>query len=293
MSLFDQENNKEENSFQDEIFEEYQKNFLEQKRARDIIKNKEKEINVNYIGAIINIPEFITKINNENIKSILNTDMILFILELCINSVQFKLKGDSSSRKFWEEVGKIKLLSPIINIFKPETLRKYWRLLRGIKPYKIINIINEHKNILNNENIKLLSCINIIFDYILKPYKGIEFFVNKYCGKFINKTKNINGVKEMTKNEQFDEIINVFVKAYPSKTREEIEQILYQNSFDVKHTYFVLKDEKNFGFLSFNKEEDEMLLDKKLDKKLYKELELKRGKNNIKIRKNFLEGKKK
>ena len=72
--------------------------------------------------------------------------MILFILELCLNSSQFNLKGDNSSRKFWEEVGKLKELSPITNIFKPETLRKYWRLLRNIKkPKKIINLITFHK----------------------------------------------------------------------------------------------------------------------------------------------------
>ena len=116
--------------------------------------------------------------------------MILFMLELCINSSQFNLTGDNSSRKFWEEVGKIKDISPITKIFKPETLRKYWRLLRNIKkPKKIINIITENQNLINNENIKLLSCINIIYDYIFFPKKGIKYYINKYCGKFLDKAK--------------------------------------------------------------------------------------------------------
>ena len=218
--------------------------------------------------------------------------MILFILELCINSSQFNLKGDNSSRKFWEEVGKIELLSPILKIFKPETLRKYWRLLRNIKkPKKIMDIMKENNNILDNENIKLLCCINIVYDYILFPKKGLDFFVNKYCGRFLNKAKKAKNVKDMTSEEQIDEIINEFEKAFPLKKKEEIIEKLYQNSFDVKNTYLVLKDENHFGYLSFKEEDDQMIMNKKLTNAQYRELALKKGHNNIIRRKKFLEGK--
>ena len=156
-----EENKKQDISDQDESYEKNANDFLDTKRRRTRLQNKinEEENNNDDIGCILNIPEFISKINvdnNSDTKFIQNTDMILFILELCLNSSQFNLKGDNSSRKFWEEVGKINELSPITNIFKPETLRKYWRLLRNIKkPKKIINILNEHKNLINNENIKL------------------------------------------------------------------------------------------------------------------------------------------
>lgn len=292
-----EENKKQEISDQDESYEKNTNEFLDTKRRRTRLQNKinEEENNNDEIGCILNIPEFISKINtdsNSDAKLIQNTDMILFILELCINSSQFNLKGDNSSRKFWEEVGKIKELSPITNIFKPETLRKYWRLLRNIKkPKKIINILSAHKTLINNENIKLLSSINIVYDYILFPKKGIEFFVNKYCGKFLEKAKKARKAQDMTSDEQIEELISEFEKAFPKKKKEEIIEKLYQNNFDVKNTYLVLKDEKIFGYLSFNEKEDEMILNKNLSYDKYRQLALKKGHINIVKRKKFLEGK--
>ena len=264
MSIFDEEIKKQDISEeQDETFGKNENDFLENKRKRTRLQqknNNEDELNNNNIGCILNIPEFISTLNNKD-KLISNTDMILFILELCLNSSQFNLKGDNSSRKFWEEVGKLKELSPITNIFKPETLRKYWRLLRNIKkPKKIINILNEHKNLINNENIKLLASINIIYDFILFPKKGIEFYINKYCGKILDKAKKSRKVKDMSIDEQIDEIISEFEKAFPLMKKGEIVEKLYQNNFDVRNTYLVMKDEKNFGYLSFSQNEDEIIL---------------------------------
>jgi hypothetical protein len=295
MSIFDEEIKKQDISEeQDETFGKNENDFLENKRKRTRLQqknNNEDELN-NNIGCILNIPEFITTLNNKENKLISNTDMILFILELCLNSSQFNLKGDNSSRKFWEEVGKLKELSPITNIFKPETLRKYWRLLRNIKkPKKIINILNEYKNLINNENIKLLASINIIYDFILFPKKGIEFYINKYCGKILDKAKKSRKVKDMSIDEQIDEIISEFEKAFPLMKKGEIVEKLYQNNFDVRNTYLVMKDEKNFGYLSFSESEDEIILTKNLNNSEYRNLALKKGHINIIKRKKFLEGK--
>ena len=295
MSIFDEEIKKQDISEeQDETFGKNENDFLENKRKRTRLQqknNNEDELN-NNIGCILNIPEFISTLNNKENKLISNTDMILFILELCLNSSQFNLKGDNSSRKFWEEVGKLKELSPITNIFKPETLRKYWRLLRNIKkPKKIINILNEHKNLINNENIKLLASINIIYDFIFFPKKGIEFYINKYCGKILDKAKKSRKVKDMSIDEQIDEIISEFEKAFPLMKKGEIVEKLYQNNFDVRNTYLVMKDEKNFGYLSFSESEDEIILTKNLNNSEYRNLALKKGHINIIKRKKFLEGK--
>lgn len=296
MSIFDEEIKKQDISEeQDETFGKNENDFLENKRKRTRLQqknNNEDELNNNNIGCILNIPEFISTLNNEENKLISNTDMILFILELCLNSSQFNLKGDNSSRKFWEEVGKLKELSPITKIFKPETLRKYWRLLRNIKkPKKIINILNEHKNLINNENIKLLASINIIYDFIFFPKKGIEFYINKYCGKILDKAKKSRKVKDMSIDEQIDEIISEFEKAFPLMKKGEIVEKLYQNNFDVRNTYLVMKDEKNFGYLSFSENEDEIILTKNLNNSEYRNLALKKGHINIIKRKKFLDGK--
>ena len=164
--------------------------------------------------------------------------------------------------------------------------------MRNIKkPKKIINILNEHKNLINNENIKLLASINIIYDFIFFPKKGIEFYINKYCGKILDKAKKSRKVKDMSIDEQIDEIISEFEKAFPLMKKEEIVEKLYQNNFDVRNTYLVMKDEKNFGYLSFSQNEDEIILTKNLNNSEYRNLALKKGHINIIKRKKFLEGK--
>ena len=289
-----EENKKQDISDQDESSEKKENEFLENKRKRTRLqykKNTDEDDNEK-IGCILNIPEFISKINNNEPNTISNTNMILFMLELCINSSQFNLTGDNNSRKFWVEVGKIKELSPITKIFKPETLRKYWRLLRNIKnPKKIISILTEHQTLINNENIKLLSSINVIYDYIFFPKKGIKHYINKYCGKFLDKAKRARKPEDMTSDEQIEEIISEFERAFPKKKKATIVEKLYQNNFDIKNTYLVLKDEKNFGYLAFNEKEDELILNKNLSYDEYRQLALKKGHINIVKRKNFLEGK--
>ena len=66
--------------------------------------------------------------------------------------------------------------------------------------------------------------------------------------------------------------------------------IVYQNSFNIKNTYLVLKDEVNFGYLSFSKKDDELVLNRNLDNEEYKRFALRKGHINIVRRKNFLEG---
>lgn len=278
------------------------KNSLMNKRKRQTSKkaineSKNQKIknsnnsNDNNFETIINISDFLSKMNSTNKTTISNSDMILIIFEICLNSSQFDINEDNSSRTFWEEVGKKEILCPITNIFKPETLRKYWRTIRNInKPKKIINAVKEYKDKLDNENIKLLSSINVICEYILFPKKGIDYFINKYCAKSLYKAKKIIDIKDMSIDEQIDELIHGFEDAFPFKTKDEIIEKLYQNNFDVKNTYLVLKDDVNFGYLSFDQKDDDLVLDKNIDDDKYREFALRKGYINIMKRKKFLEG---
>ena len=77
---------------------------------------KNKNGNINVFGTIINIEETLNRYstintnemnNNANNTNIPNSELILIILEICLNSSQFGIEKDNSSRAFWEEVGKI------------------------------------------------------------------------------------------------------------------------------------------------------------------------------------------
>ena len=241
-------------------------NIMDVEPENDEKKNK----NTTGYGYIINIDETLTKYssnnsdntsnNNPNNINIPNSDLILIMLELCLNSSQFGLEKDNSSRAFWEEVGKIEKLKPITSKFKTETLRKYWRTLREAKKYrKIISETKRYANDLNNNNLKLLSSIRVISEYVSSPSKRkFEYYLSKHIIKPASKPKQIN-VNDMSPSEQIEEVINTFSKCFPKKKEKEIIDALLQTSFDIENAFLVLKDKENLGFFTFSEKDDEIV----------------------------------
>ena len=196
--------------------------------------------------------------NNVNNLSIPNSELILIMLEVCLNSSQFGIDKDNSSRAFWEEVGKLELLKPITTKFKPETLRKYWRTIREAKKFrKIITETRRYKNDLDNPNLKFLSSIKIICEYVTNAsHKKIEYFLNKHLPPV--KVKKITP-EEMTPEQQISDILATFKSCFPKKKEKEILEVLYMTSFDIENTFLVLKDRDNLSFLLFNEKDDEIV----------------------------------
>ena len=246
------------------------------KEAENEIKNDK---NNNIFGPIVNIQEILDRytaipltssdaqngvptptpnIQNVNNIGIPNSDLILIILEVCLNSAQYGLEKDNSSRAFWEDIGKMELLKPITTKFKPETLRKYWRTIREAKKYrKIIAEIRRNRAELNNPNLKLLSSIKIICEYVTSAsHRKIEYFIHKHLPP--EKKKKIT-VEEMTPEQQISDILNTFKSCFPRKKEKDILEVLYMTSFDIENTFLVLKDKENLGFLLFTDKDDEIV----------------------------------
>ena len=234
--------------------------------------SKEKK-NYSNLGTIINIKDLKVPLNN--------TQIILMLLEICLNSSNYGIDLDNSSRLFWEKIAEKKDEFPVLEQFKPETLRKYWRRLRTTKKYKqIISDVKEYENKLNDENMKLLSSINALCDFVLCPYKGIDYYIEKYTMKHPIKKK------EVKDEEPIDEIANTLKLEFKEKSIEEIIQILYMVSGDIKKAYLVLKDKDKFGRLAFDEKDDNIILGN--HKKEYNELARNKGNDNIIERKKFL-----
>ena len=270
-------------------------NKMDIEKENDDKKNK----NSNGYGQIINIEETLAKYsntnndnNNVNNINIPNSDLILIIFEICLNSSKFGIEKDNSSRLFWEEVGKIEQLKPITNKFKTETLRKYWRTIRETKKYKkIITEIKKYKKELDNNNLKLLSSIKIICEFVSSPSKRkIQYFLNKHLVKPANKNK-IN-VNDMTPREQIADVVNTFISCFPKKKEKEIIDVLLETSFDIENAFLVLKDKDNLGFLSFSEKDDEVVKrhyeDNDDNNEEYKELINVKGLEDVIRRKEFL-----
>lgn len=87
----------------------------------------------------------------ENKTEIKNSEYILAILEICINSHKYNLPHSNSTRVFWEEVMNNNNLFAILKLFKAETLRKYWRIMRDLNNSdKIISIVTQHSHRIDN-----------------------------------------------------------------------------------------------------------------------------------------------
>ena len=285
----------------EKIKKEEEKNIENKENKMEIEENEKENINKNIsgYGHVINIDDTLLKYsssnndNNPNHINITNSDLILIMLELCLNSSQFGLSKDNSSRLFWEEVGKIEKFKPITSKFKTETLRKYWRIIRETKKYKkLISETKRYANELNNNNLKLLSSIRLICEYVSSPSKRrIEYFLNKYIIKPSNKSKKIN-VNDMSPSEQISDIINTFESCFPKEKEADIINALFQTSFDIENAFLVLKDKDKLGVLSFSEKDDEIVkrnYEDKDDKNIeYKELIKTKGLEDVIRRKEFL-----
>ena len=259
---------------------------------KDINKEETKETknkNNNNSGPIINITEILSKYNdNDNIP---NSEIILILLEICLNSSQFGIDKDNSSRAFWEEVGKKPELKKITDKFKPETLRKYWRTIRETKKFKkIISEIKKYKNELNNQNMKLFAGIHAVCEYVSNPGRKMEFYLNKHMTKVANKSKIT--VNDMSPVQQIEDIVNTIKKYFPKKNEKEIGEILAKNNFDIENTFLVLKDAENFENLCFTEEEDAIIKknyeDKDDNNEEYQNLINTKGLEEVLRRKEFL-----
>ena len=270
---------------------------MEIEEKKDAENNKEKEEENadkknknNNFGTIINISDSLKQYTNNSIP---NSDLILIILEICLNSSQYGIDKDNSSRAFWDEVGKKEELKQLTTKFKTETLRKYWRTIRETKKFKkIISEIKKYKNELNHQNMKLFASIHTICEYVSNPGKKFDYYMNKHLTKTgTNKPKKITA-NDLTPNQQIDDIVNTFIKYFPNKNEKEIVEILFKNNFDIENTFLVLKDTENFLNLCFSEKEDEIIKRNNKDKddksEEYQNLINSKGLEEVLRRKEFL-----
>jgi hypothetical protein len=94
--------------------------------------------------SVVNSQSFIT-----------NSDLILCILELCINSVYYGFKYSTKSKVFWENLIKKCEFKNIFVNFKPDTLKKYWITLSETKEFnKAVDLINKNKELIDKKELK-------------------------------------------------------------------------------------------------------------------------------------------
>lgn len=103
-------------------------------------------------------PEKINKLPNSS-----TSDIILCILELCVNCKEYGFKYKSKSRAFWDEILKNPKFNKIFINFKADTLKKYWSILSEVKDTdKIVDLVNHHKELIDSGDVKYVF---LLYDY--------------------------------------------------------------------------------------------------------------------------------
>lgn len=260
----------------------------------------------------------------EKKENISNSEYILAIMEICLNGSKYGLTHEHSTKEFWKEVDANERLNSILKKFKTETLRKYWRTIRDINDYdNVIKVIKDNASCIDKPFYKLLPLIKAIescvkkakgknFEKYLapiksnsvpaksKPINSNEKFLNKKRKKDeieedieaiqtikIKKENIINSESKQEKEITLDDIIKIFMNEFKEHTKEEIYQILYKTSCNVKKAYLNLSNPDKYDYMLFENTDDYILQNLR-NKPYYKQLIESKGEENVKEREEFL-----
>ena len=256
--------------------------------------------------------------------SLNNSEMLLVIIQICLNPAKYKLSNSTTTKSFWDAVMKKEEFKKLLKIFKSETLRKYWRILREINDMdQLIKIIKDNKEVINNPCFKLLPVINILLTYI-KEKKYNEYSLEDYFKsinesnikkiqnnkKQLNKNNNNNlignkkqreqtpkkenekkpKIQELIKDEQdsyFFEIILTLHNFFPKKKFDDVKNALYKTSGNIQNAYLYLTNEDKYENLAFVGTDDYIIKNLR-DKPYYKQLIESKGEESVIEREKFL-----
>jgi len=121
------------------------------KKTVEVKENPEEKVEfpIKSIPKLINLDEL-----NMN-PVITNTDILLSLMEIALNSSDYEIGYLNKSKLFWEEVAKKEKFKRVFGLFKAETLRKYWRMIDEIGNYEnTLEIIRKNKKALDSKDHK-------------------------------------------------------------------------------------------------------------------------------------------
>ena len=177
-------------------------------------------------------------------ETLTNSDYILLLVEICTNARRYKIHFSHTSKNFWDEVMSKQVLGKVLGIFKSETLRKYWRIIREVSTKQgFLHFIKQNEDIINNPSMKLLPMINAISTFLKANNSDKDKPISKESFKeFLSKKQNVNVVSTVNtpitsvQKESDDELLK------KKRNKDEVEDDKDNNnkSIDKQST-----DEKN------------------------------------------------
>ena len=115
-----------------------------------------------------------------------NSDVILAIIEIALFSDCYSIPYSFKSNHFWEEIVQYNELKRIFQFYRPETLKKYFRLINYHgNAENTAKIVKQHKNLLDDKRSKLLTIVSGAQNYLNKKITDFSDFILNHH-KYIN-----------------------------------------------------------------------------------------------------------
>ena len=125
-------------------------------------------------------------------KSITNSELMLAMLDVCLCPKKYtRQKFSNGSKPFWENMMKDPYNKIIFEGYKPETLRKYWLIMRNCgdhaKLIKLVNVVKANSSIIDDPTLKLKNCVEAVASYIQSNDNNSlkAYFANYFHREFI------------------------------------------------------------------------------------------------------------
>lgn len=163
-----------------------------------------------------------------------NSEILLSLFEVATNPHAYNITSSNNSRTFWDKLPELNQFKKILEVYKTETLRKYWRVLSEIStsPNKVIDVIKRSKDSINLSSLKLLTIISNIKESISGKLKNLDETLLACSEK-----KLANKLAKKPKKE--DESINEAPKKLLNKKRRNESEILQSltNKIDIVNSH--------------------------------------------------------
>lgn len=187
-------------------------------------------------------------------EEITNSDLILSIIEICINPFKYKHQSSPSSANFWSLVYDNQYLFHVFRKYSQDTIRKYWLLLKNCRNFdKLINTIQENTNLLNDSKCSLPCIISILLKFTDSNLENEKF--SMFFDLKSKQGKKVSNKKEKSINIEKDNVTETEI--------QKEENIENGKEKSVEHNEEIENKEKKVE----NKEENKEIENNKEEKK--------------------------
>jgi hypothetical protein len=174
-----------------------------------------------------------------------NSDVVLAIIEIAQNHEYYSIPYSSKGNHFWEEIVQFNELRRLFQFYRPETIKKYWRLLNyKDKAEAAAVMVKANKVLLEDKKPKLLTIVTGLQNVLNKKIQNFSDFIlnhHKYISIGLpseKETKMLSNKRTSIKVFKGDNLTDE-VKNYLNRGAVPASLQLLEEKDEIKSIFFV------------------------------------------------------